>query len=401
MLCGANVPEGWENFPDQEVAELVGMHLKSDPPAGVSLDAWTNFILDFRPASDFDGCRANFPSRQWQQYFAGELFQLILESHPQFRSQVVSEASFVDRAFLAALEAALLLARIGILKEGGAQPHRIAGKECSFLERPAPGMEVPQAKFTSVSLALWSSFSWIGRCMTIMIQLTAQLPIGKREAIGLKETCSMGTAFTFPKPEGLDQCTTLWPPFSQPHRLHAGLHPPQMAESDAVIDLRSEEEEEEEPKLSHELQTEAPPVTANAAASQEKAPSTAESEEDVDIGSIAAPATPAVVVKPAHEERPSPQDPMAAASPTRASFPASALDYEPQDDHEDEDHEWVADSDEEADVESNPDSSEASELDCLEESHLATPEQLAALDLRNLKEKKMDPWNKPIFIEYV
>ena len=59
-------------IPDAEMAELVGLHLKIDPPRGISLYIWTYYILDFRPGSEFDGCPGNEPPVYWQDQLAGK-----------------------------------------------------------------------------------------------------------------------------------------------------------------------------------------------------------------------------------------------------------------------------------------------------------------------------------------
>ena len=42
------VNQEWETISDLEIAELVGLHLKAEPPPGIGADMWTYFILDLR-----------------------------------------------------------------------------------------------------------------------------------------------------------------------------------------------------------------------------------------------------------------------------------------------------------------------------------------------------------------
>ena len=105
------LPQQLEIVSDFEIAELVGLHLKADPPPGVSSHLWTCFILDFRPGVGFAGCPGNEPSLAWQEKYAGPLLQLILEHRPETVESVQKDQDLDDRHFLKILEELLLQSR--------------------------------------------------------------------------------------------------------------------------------------------------------------------------------------------------------------------------------------------------------------------------------------------------
>lgn len=107
-----------ESVPDQELAELVGLHVRHDPPAGVDPDVWNNFILDFRPYESYTAARNITPTDYWQTVLAPPLWALLGEWSPGFAAQVATLVDFKDRLFLDALECVVGMERVDMLQTG-------------------------------------------------------------------------------------------------------------------------------------------------------------------------------------------------------------------------------------------------------------------------------------------
>ena len=126
------VNQEWETISDLEIAELVGLHLKADPPPGIGADMWTYFILDFRPGMDYQGCPGNEPSVAWQRHLAPPLLQLILKHHPDTVERDRQEQDFDDRYFLKTLEEILLRERLATVVARLYEVETLLDKEPQF-----------------------------------------------------------------------------------------------------------------------------------------------------------------------------------------------------------------------------------------------------------------------------